>query len=68
MAGADRVELVLPDAPLVSDLKSALAEQYPQMQPLLGSLLVAVGAEYASDDTPVSPTADVACFPPVSGG
>ena len=30
--------------------------------------MIAVDEEYASDDTPVSPTSRIALIPPVSGG
>jgi molybdopterin synthase sulfur carrier subunit len=68
LAGADVVRVDVPDAGTVRDLKSALAGRYPALVPLMPSLLIAVGNEYATDDTKLSATSDVACFPPVSGG
>jgi molybdopterin synthase sulfur carrier subunit len=62
------VEVALPDAATVSVLRQALVAQYPKLLPLVSSLLVAVGAEYAHDETVLEPNSDVACFPPVSGG
>ena len=52
----------------VADLREALGEQVPQLRPILANLLVAVGTDYATDATPLDPTAEIACFPPVSGG
>ena len=52
----------------VADLKASLGRAYPQVAPLLPSLHVAVGTDYADDDTALSPDVSVACFPPVSGG
>lgn len=68
LAGTGRVELDVPSPASVSDLKQTLASRFPQMSPLVPSLLVAVGTDYADDRTLLSPDAKVACFPPVSGG
>lgn len=68
LAGGPVVELQLPDQATVADLRAALLLARPQLQPLSASLLVAIGSEYASDDAVVPPAAEVACFPPVSGG
>lgn len=68
LAGTDRLTVQLPDPADVRQLREQLAEQYPPLRPLVPQLLVAVGTEYATDDTPLDARADVACFPPVSGG
>ncbi len=68
LAGAERIELDLPDGADVARLRSALREQVPALGPLSSQLLVAVGNQYARDDTPLRPGDDIACFPPVSGG
>ena len=68
LAGLGRVEVELPPAASVADLKESLARRFPQVSPLVPKLLVAVGTEYADDRTVLKPGAEVACFPPVSGG
>ncbi|MDA1013648.1 MAG: MoaD/ThiS family protein [Planctomycetota bacterium] len=68
VAGADTVEVELPDQSTVGELRQALTEQFPGLGPIAGSLLIAVGNDYADDFTPLVETLDVACFPPVSGG
>jgi len=68
LAGADQIVIDLPASGRVRDLKRILGAKFPQMAPLIPDLLVAVGNEYASADAIVSPQADVASFPPVSGG
>ena len=68
LAGAERVELDLPDSGRVADLKQSLAKRFPQMSPLISSLLVAIGTDYADDRTIIEQDAVVSCFPPVSGG
>jgi molybdopterin converting factor subunit 1 len=68
LAGSERVELDIPAAGRVADLKQSLAARFPQVAPMVPGLLVAVGTEYADDRTPLSSGLEVACFPPVSGG
>jgi molybdopterin converting factor small subunit len=68
LAGAGRVEVELPEASRVGDLRSALANRFPDLSPLVPSLLIAVGADYADDSLLLAQHSDVACFPPVSGG
>lgn len=68
LAGTGDVELELPAGARVRDLRAALCERFPEMRPLAPNLLVAMGNDYANDDAPLDPSAEVACFPPVSGG
>jgi sulfur-carrier protein len=68
LAGTGRVELEVPAAASVADLKQSLAEQFPQFSRLVPNLLVAVGTSYADDRTILSEGDEVSCFPPVSGG
>lgn len=69
LAGAGTVEIEVPGAaPRVGDLKNALGERFPDLRPLLPSLLIAVGTDYADENTPLESNAEIACFPPVSGG
>ena len=68
LAGSGLIELDLPEQCRVAELRESLAQQCPQLQPLLPHLLIAVNSDYARDDTILSAGAEVACFPPVSGG
>src|SRR5215213_6470597 len=60
-AGADRVELDLPDDARAADVLAAMG-----LQP--GQCIVALDREYASADERVLPEHEVALIPPVSGG
>jgi molybdopterin synthase catalytic subunit len=60
-AGADHVELELPDDARAGDVLAA-------MDLLPGQCIVALDREYASPDEPVRPEHEVALIPPVSGG
>ncbi len=52
----------------VSDLKKQLVTLYPALTPHLETALVAVNHSFASDDDVIPEGAEVALFPPVSGG
>lgn len=67
-AGKSRAELQLPQDATVADLKAQVAELYPGVAPLLGHGLVSVNQKYAFDTDPIPDNAEVALFPPVSGG
>lgn len=68
LARAPRLELEVRESATVGDVKSALVEICPELRRIAQSLLVAINGEYAADVSRVPPDADVACFPPVSGG
>jgi len=67
-AGTPFLALELPDCATVAHLKEALGEACPALQGLLPHLMIAVNSEYAGDDQPIPPGAEVAAIPPVSGG
>jgi molybdopterin converting factor subunit 1 len=67
-AGRPELSLELPEPATVGDLKRALVARHPELAPLVPNLLIAVAAEYAYDETPIPPGAEVAAIPPVSGG
>lgn len=66
--GQKVLELELPEGTTVQELKALLAEQYPALRQALGSVLISLNHEYAFDETPLQDNAEVALFPPVSGG
>lgn len=67
-AGAPVVTLELPEGATVSTLKSVLVETFPALAPIVPSLMIAIDNDYATDDTPIPPDAELAAIPPVSGG
>ena len=62
------VRLELAEPVSVADVRSALADQLPQLVPLARGLLIAVGTDYADDTVTLDAGDTIACFPPVSGG
>lgn len=68
LVGSPHVDLPWSDGQSVTLLKERLAERYPQLQPLIPRLLVAVNNDYVGNDAAIKAADEVACFPPVSGG
>jgi MoaE-MoaD fusion protein len=67
-AGTKQTHLELERGARVSDLKRQLEAQFPDLAPALPSALIAVNREYAFDADTIPDRAEVALFPPVSGG
>ena len=62
------MDLELPDQLKVAGLKKLLLERYPSLPQSPSSLLVAINKEYAFDKEEIPQGAEIAVFPPVSGG
>lgn len=67
-AGIKRTELEIPEEAKVGDLKSLLLERFPGLRGALDSSLISINREYAFDEDLIPFEAEVAIFPPVSGG
>ena len=67
-AGTQRVPVEIEPGASVRELKSLLGRRYPALEPHLGSVLVAINSEYAFGEDSLQEGAEVALFPPVSGG
>jgi len=67
-AGVHQTMMELPDGMTVRELKDKIVEQYPSLTPHLPHALIAVNREYAPDDSILPLEAEIAIFPPVSGG
>jgi molybdopterin converting factor subunit 1 len=66
--GANRAELELPENQPVAELKRVLAEKYPAIQPIIGNTLISINQQFAFDEDLIPSGAEIALFPPVSGG
>ena len=67
-AGQKSVELDVPADMTVRTLKEKLAGDYPNLKESMKAVLISVNKEYASDEATLPQNAEVALFPPVSGG
>jgi molybdopterin converting factor subunit 1 len=66
--GVRSVELELPAQTNVAGFKKLLIEKFPALSGLMGHMLVSVNQEYVFDDAIIPDQAEIALFPPVSGG
>ncbi len=67
-AGTRALELDIPEGMTVWGLKEHLAAERPELKAALESVLISINREYAFDEALIPPNAEVAMFPPVSGG
>ncbi len=52
----------------IADIKATILEKYPALEPNMDTLITALNHEFAADEDPVPDGAEIAMFPPVSGG
>jgi molybdopterin converting factor subunit 1 len=67
-AGAESVEVELPEGATPADLRQALVARFPEAQGILRHALFAADMDFVKDDDPLPSEAEIACIPPVSGG
>ena len=65
--GTRQIELEIPDAFTISELRVVLNKQYPGLTKL-SSFLVALNNEYAGQQQIITHSDEIAIIPPVSGG
>ncbi len=67
-AGVRQVGLKLAEGMTVADFKRRLAADFPGLAQAMGTVLVSVNREFAFDEEVIPGGAEIAVFPPVSGG
>jgi molybdopterin converting factor subunit 1 len=67
-AGSKSEELWIPSETNVLEFKSILTKKYPALADLISHILVAINHEYVFDEAIIPDHAEIALFPPVSGG
>jgi molybdopterin converting factor subunit 1 len=67
-AGIDRTALEIPEECTVAELKEIIAGRFPALEDFTDHGLISINKEYAFDEDIVPAGAEVAVFPPVSGG
>ena len=67
-AGTKSLEIDVPADLTILGLKEKLSADYPDLKDSLKSVLITINREYAFDEAIVPPSAEIALFPPVSGG
>jgi molybdopterin converting factor subunit 1 len=66
--GSRSVELEIPLGTTVAGLTDLLVAKYPRLEIVRDSMLTAINREYAANEQVVPDNAEIAIFPPVSGG
>jgi molybdopterin converting factor subunit 1 len=67
-AGTRQTEFDLPAGTTIAQLKRLIAKEFPGLQEALGHCITAVNHNYQPDEIEIPEQAEVAFFPPVSGG
>jgi molybdopterin converting factor subunit 1 len=68
-AGTRATETEIPTGATVRDLKGLLIEQFPNLDwQIMDHCLASVNQDYRADEDEIPADAEVAFFPPVSGG
>ena len=67
-AGTKSIELDVSDELTIQGLKDKLSVDYPKLKESMRSVLITINREYAFDEAVIPQNAEVAMFPPVSGG
>ncbi len=68
MGGLRAIEIDLPEGATVRDLKNQITKTYPVLAESMKSVLTTINREYALDEAVLPDGAELAMFPPVSGG
>ncbi|MCA9265348.1 MAG: MoaD/ThiS family protein [Planctomycetales bacterium] len=66
--GSDQLDVDLPVAATVGELRAKIAADHPQLHTWLACSRFAVGTEFAADTTVLADGDQLAWIPPVSGG
>jgi len=67
-AGTKSIELDIPPELTVQELKEMISNEYPNLKASMSSVLITINREYAFDEAVIPQNAELAMFPPVSGG
>jgi len=67
-AGTKSMELDVPEDLTVQGLKDKIATEFPNLKDSMKSVLITIDREYAFDEAVIPQGAEMAMFPPVSGG
>jgi molybdopterin converting factor subunit 1 len=66
--GAKLVELEIPSGTTIHGLTDLLVVTYPRLEKVKDSMMAVINREYAADEQVIPEGAEIAFFPPVSGG
>ena len=67
-AGLKSVDLDIPANMTVDSLKNLVVDKFPGLKDTMETVVISINREFAFDESIVPDNAEVAMFPPVSGG
>jgi len=67
-AGVKSIELQIPLQTNVAKFKTILLEKLPALAEFMNHTLISINHEFAFEETLIPENAEIALFPPVSGG
>ena len=67
-AGTKSMELDIPADLTIQELKDKISTEFPNLKESMSSVLITINREYAFDEAVIPRNAELAMFPPVSGG
>lgn len=67
-AGTKSTDLEIPAETTVQDLKTMIVDSFPGLKETMDTVVISINREFAFDENIVPENAEVAMFPPVSGG
>ena len=67
-AGTKSMELDIPADLTIQELKEKISNEFPNLKESMSSVLITINREYAFDEAVIPQDAELAMFPPVSGG
>lgn len=67
-AGKKKIQMDVPGETSVAQFKELLINELPDLAPALESTIISINKEFAFDDEIIPEEAEIALFPPVSGG
>ena len=67
-AGTKFLEMDVSHDLTIHELKEKLSREYPNLKESMKSVLITINREYAFDEAVIPQNAEIAMFPPVSGG
>lgn len=68
ITGVRKMSKTIPEDMLISGLKKMLVDEYPGLKEIMSSVIVSLDHEFSFDNSSIPADAEIALFPPVSGG
>ncbi|MFL7868049.1 MAG: molybdopterin converting factor subunit 1 [Anaerolineales bacterium] len=67
-AGTKSLDIEISEETTVKGLKDRITREFPSLEQSMESVVISINREFAFDESIVPANAEVAMFPPVSGG